>query len=337
MVQVKKFFLVGLSFFVIFGSAISPISAKQSNEHEQALEINYETDLGHENRTKDEIIQELMGEGYSLDDSNFYAKMDILAAQLENNGIVLEDTANEYSDLYIKANKEEIRKKALELDPSAIKALFKSSQSMSLGNEDIEKAQQLIKPFNDEMKYNIKYPDGSSATFYIKTSSNEYQQEGIKTNTNLSGPWNQSEGFTGENFEANPSSEYTTTTWWSYNAGISTAKVEDVLKWGHRDKSSVIDFVSDTGSSFYAGVVKIDTEYLSNSQTGYNSEREYVLQGYTDVVFTVSASFSASFGKYLGISVDAGAGWHQYCIAEILLFSPSKNAIGTYGSAGQFI
>lgn len=85
---------------------------------------------------------------------------------------------------------------------------------------------------------------------------------------------------------------------------------------------------SDTGASSYAGVVLVDKEYLSNHRTG-SIDGDDVLQGYTDVVFKVSGSFSAKAWA-LSISVNAGAGWHQYCVTEIINFGEGS-AWGAYG------
>jgi hypothetical protein len=317
----------------LFGSSVSASP--------QDININYETDLGHDNRTKSAIIEELTGNGLSVEDASFYAKMDILTAQMEKRGIVFEgDNVTEYDELYVKANKEKVRKEALDQDLKAIKSLLKINQAAFAGAKDIERAQKTNKGFKQEMNYEIKYPDGSSVSFYSKDAPSQPADDTVKTNVNdteLLGPWDESSVWYGSNFTADPAMNYTSTREWSYNYGVSYAKIKDILGWHHANGSTVIQYISDTGATSYAGVVSIDLEYLSNHQSGNNGVGQYVLQGYTDARFKVSGSFTASFGQYLSISVDAGAGWHQYCIAEILLFDGAQNAVGAYGYAGQFL
>lgn len=106
------------------------------------------------------------------------------------------------------------------------------------------------------------------------------------------------------------------------------------MDWGITQGSSTLTYYSDTGASSYAGVVIVDKKYLSNHKTGYDVVDEYVLQGYTDVVFKVSGSFSTSAWG-IGISVNAGAGWHQYCITEVINFG-NGSGWGVYGSPATY-
>jgi hypothetical protein len=302
------------------------------------VNIDYENDLGHEGRTLEEIINELVNDGITLEDATFYAKIEILAVQLTKQGIELNlKNVKEYSDLYVKANKKEIREKALQLDKAALKALIKRNAAMIFGKKDIEKVQKINKLGKKRKNYEVKYPDGTVFNFYMSDVKDNENSDIVDTNTQLSGPWDEDDTFYASNFTDEDGGNWTSTRVWDYNAGVSVAKVKDILKWSYGGiGDTTIDFTSDTGASSYGGVVKIDIEYLSNNQSGNNAYGEHVLQGYTDVRFTVDGSFQSTFGA-LTIAVDVGAGWHQYCITEIVLFSSSTGSIGAYGYAGQFL
>lgn len=310
-----------LSASLLFGSMVSPVYAAETKST-PSIDVNYDTALGHGDRTKDEIFEELRSNSLSEEDAEFYAKLDILVAELERKGIEVEppNDISEYSDEYYKANKKEIRENALKLDRKALKTLFAKNKAIGDGEKDIKKTLRVLKNKlkpGKEFKFTVEYPDGSSATYSgITTKVSEDTPEVSTNTTHLGGPWNrEGDSFYSENRET--FGTFTTKTDWSFKSGVGFAKVGDTLKWGITKGSKSLTYYSDTGASSYSGVVLVDKEYLSNKDTGYTDGGDYVLQGYTDVVFKVSASFSAS--KWgLGISVSAGGAWHQYCITEVV-------------------
>lgn len=74
-------------------------------------------------------------------------------------------------------------------------------------------------------------------------------------------------------------------------------------------------YSDDMGAASYAGIVTIDTETPNHQGTTADSLGEFI-QGYYDCRFHVSGSFTATYGP-LSLSLDSGAGWHEYCVIEV--------------------
>ncbi|UOF92569.1 hypothetical protein LSG31_10665 [Fodinisporobacter ferrooxydans] len=138
----------------------------------------------------------------------------------------------------------------------------------------------------------------------------------LQTDTADPGPWTQSAllGVDGDG-----DGNWVSTTQWEYQDGVSYSKVEDQLNWtesnkGYSNQEAVGTL--DQGSEASYGVVQVNT--FSNSNMPYttstNGSSTWV-QGYTDVFFQVSSSFSASYAG-LSISVSSGGQWHQFAVTE---------------------
>ncbi|SFA51262.1 hypothetical protein SAMN05192569_102932 [Parageobacillus thermantarcticus] len=336
--------IISLSLTLAFSINSYSFAAANNTTEFENIQINYEKDLGHENRTKDEIVRDLVNDGLSFEDAEYYAKLDILVNQLEKRNIEVNfDNTPDYSDQYVKAHKKELRDQALNLDKKALKAVLSKNKAMNQGVKDLNNVLDLMQEKykdNKEMEnrvIEIKYADGSSLIFNTGIVKEQEKTKEVKPqSTLLGGPWNKTADIDSVNATDNDGGTYRSTTSWSYVSGASYAKVTDVLRWSFNGKSDLtLSYLSDEGASSYAGVVTVDKEYRSNHKTGYNDDW-HVVQGYTDVQFKVSGSFSASF-KVLGISVNAGAGWHQYAITEAVRFpTTSEGAYGVYYYAGQY-
>ncbi|MBW4081768.1 hypothetical protein [Paenibacillus sp. S150] len=132
--------------------------------------------------------------------------------------------------------------------------------------------------------------------------------------------------------------QITSKTEWSFSSGASYSKLNDVFQWQWygvvtgSGESSVYNFsvapLSDSGAGASYGVVTIASEspnHPRKSGTGTNGK----VQGYMDVQYQVSGSFSATWG-ILSIYVNAGAQWHQYAITEVDGWSYVDHYAGTY-------
>lgn len=341
----KKFIIIVLTSLIVI-TVISPASASQPTNDLSQLKVNYESGLGHTGKTKDEMIGQFVKEGMSYDDAEYYAKLDILVATLENQGIKVNfDGIEDYSDEYVKANKKELRKKALDnLDKKALKAIISRNDATKRGNDDI----QNIINFKRKIKVNqqdtfdqtieVKYPDGSSVVFSSNTyGENEYEE--VKPQTYLSGPWGSNEAYIDTNWidDIDGGNFVSTTDWRFYSSG-HYARVNDTSRWSYSGKSDLtLSWLSNEGSSSSAGIVLVDREYLSNKKSGYESSGAHVLQGYTDIIFKTTGSFSATY-LGLGLTVNGGATWHQYAITEIVrVKETSKGRVFTDHWAASFI
>lgn len=332
-----RFFSALMSVAFLFVVVCSPSYAAMKN---QVVQVNFETAKSHKGKSQGQLVAELRSYGLSKDDAEFYAKIDILAAELERIGRVIEPqnkSIQKYNSTYYKAHKKEIREQALNLDEAALKTIFSSSSSLSHGSNDVQKSIKNIqhklepgKPF----QYTMSYPDGSSVIFTSISTPEKKRISEVETNaTQLGGPWSK-EGDTFSAVNNNQLGTWTTEATWEFKTGVSYSSVKDLLKWSIAENTNTIKFISDTGASSSGGLVQVDHENLSNHASGYTSYGEYVLQGYTDVRFKTTGSFSA--GKWgLEISVDGGAYWHQYCINEIINFG-NGSAWGRYSSAATY-
>lgn len=250
-----------LAFFTVFTLVFAqfnlPASAQEINQNKiNGLNVNYEEDLGHENRTKDEIVTELLSEGVPLEDAEFYAKLDILANQMEINNIELTlDDVETYSNSYVKANPNEIREQALALDKRALTTLLKQHQNFADSTKEVDKINKFNEEFNKTNNASpmevieIKYADGSSTILETSTVKDNEGSDSVSPQVLLRGPWNKTADMDNSfNAVDNAGGSFTTT--WRFFAGISYASVTDVLKWKFGGKSDLtIDYISDSGAS----------------------------------------------------------------------------------------
>ena len=322
----KKRLCVVITLLSVFLFTIcTPVMAESSSSSKKSLkdlEVNYESMSGHEGRTHDQLVKELLNDGLSQEDAEYYADVDILTNQIELQNINIEDDLKDVqklSDQYARTNPDELRQKALNKDPSALKTLLSQNEAIFSGSKDtqqvVEQAVKKEKKDNKGYKVTVEYPDGSKYILLANTVKIE-ESSSVKPNTFVSGPWNSSDWF---DYDAiwTPGS-YTTTTTWQYQSGTSIAKVSDQFKWTYATSpSQKTTYVSDTGSSSYAGTVTIGTEYLSNHANTTATSQSQFIQGYTDVRFQVSQSFSANFQGIISISTSSGSGWHEYAVSEV--------------------
>ena len=306
------------SLAIIFPTTASAqVSASSTSKTLKDLSINYTTMLGHEGRSYDELVQELLNNGLSQRDADYYAKADILANQIEQQDINVDaDLKNTQmlSDQYSRLNPDELRDRALNLDPSALKTVLSQNDALKFGNADTQDTLKALD--NNNYSVTVEYPDGSKFIASSALCKEESGDNELKTNTVVPGPWNDEIAYESYWGACTYTGNWSHNSYWTYSTGVNWARVGDLYGWYYNDPGKYISYNSDTGASAYAGVVTISSESLSNHQNEYSATWGLFLQGYTDVNFHVSSTFKASFLD-LGIDLGGGMGWHGYCVHEV--------------------
>jgi len=263
------------------------------------------------------IVTELLTDGLSQKDAEYYATLDAYVKDLESQGKEIDfSNAVDLEDEWVRANPEEMRNRILQGDKAAIKKAV-LNQAFLHGNEDIRELQEKDKKNNiTRNKYSVKYPDGSELTFSGSTIKEEDINEKVETNTNFdaSAPWNDSTWIS----STYPSSagNYSTKTEWQYKTGVNYSKVNNVTNWYWSNNSNKYGYLrSMNGASASYGVVSVASEDFQNN-IGTSTTDISGFCCYADVRFQVSSSFSAGY-KGLSISVGANGSWHQYAVTEI--------------------
>jgi len=301
-------------------------AADQKNE--ENFQINYEVEKGHHNKSKAQLMDELLADGLTVEEAEYYSEFDILIASLERKGEKIDlNEISSYPSDFVALNELDVKEQALNNDKRAIKSLLERSTSLVHGGEDIDELSKRDS-INPNDKLTIKYPDGSSVTKQAKTVLESADDE-YTTDTAIRGPWNTNGGqddmFKQENLSA--SGTYASSTDVTFKSGTHYAKVTDTLRFkvlnnGTTDKTKwSVEFLSDQGASSGTGIVTA-SESLSNhvgeKATGSNN----FIQGFTDVKFTLSMSVSGSLSFFhdiagIGFEITGGSWWHEYAITEV--------------------
>jgi hypothetical protein len=322
----RKFILLIISSIMFF----SVSSATFASTSEKTPSIDYSKAKGHKGKSKNQLVTELENEGLSKKDADYYAKLDILIAELERQDIhidLMDESINKLSNDYVRTNPDEYRKKILSLDKSALKTAFANNEGWVKGAEDLEKAfknkeyQEILengKPIGKLVT--VKYPDGSTVTGSLTVKEANKDEKIVEPNTYVSNTkWDESKLFSSASHTGE--GQWTATTTWQYTSGSNYAKVRDIFTYNRNKHNSsspdfwTISYVADDGTAASAGVALAESEIPSNHKNT-SADRYSYLQGYTDVKFKVTGSFSASFSG-LGISVTNGATWHQFAVTEV--------------------
>jgi hypothetical protein len=309
----------------------SEVYSQNDSNSLSSLEINYDLDTGHNNRSKKEILDDLVNQGVNYEDAEYYAKLDILASKLEQEGIKINfDEIESYPAEYSAYNMFEIRKKALELDKKAIKSLFEHSSVMENGNKDLKslvKSQSLdvLKSSDALGKTTVKYPDGSSITMNAESVLIK-ADDSYTTDTNWPGPWSgpfgdadmykQGEVTSSGNWYNTNDVQFTSPSYW---ARVNNTYTYQIKNNGSTDRNKwSVHYIESTGASSGSGFITVNTE--SYQHQGESAVGNDYIQGYTDARFTVSTSVGGSIsfaGVALNFSVTGGDFWHQYAINEV--------------------
>jgi hypothetical protein len=307
-------------------SSASTQTSNISNNNIANFHVDYNKDLGHKGRSYNQIANSIENNGVAPSDAQFYAKMDILTSKLEQSNTAINfDNVQSVDQGYANLHPDEMRQRTLNLDLPALKRLLSCNDSLFFGVQDVEKAMKtagsVANGNNVGKSITVSYPDGSSVTATFKTVRDSVYSNIVKTDTNISGPWNYNALILEENIGA--SGSYTTTTTWSFQSGSGYATVEDVYKWSsnYNGSSGTTSYISDSGAVSCDGTIcnvasEVDSNYQNTSAPNANSW----IQGYTDGRFVISTSYSGTFSAvYLSLSITATKNtyWHDYAISEV--------------------
>lgn len=237
--------------------AFAQTSLNTQNKTIDDLEINYTTMLGHEGRSYDELVQEMLKDGLTQDDADYYSKVDILVNQIELQNIDIDTclkNEQKFSDDYVRLNPDKLKDGVLKLDTRALKTVLSQNDALFQGSNDTKDAAQTLS--NNGYNVTIEYADGSKAILLGNTVKDQSEDSEVKTNTNFVGPWNSSYMWDFD-LSDKAAGNYVSTSSWTYTSGVSYANVEDVFHWTLGTTKKTVTAVSDTGASSYAGVVKV--------------------------------------------------------------------------------
>lgn len=284
----------------------------------------------------DEQVKELTSEGMTIEDAEYYIRLNNLVERLENENIefFIEEDVEDISDHEFLINKDYYREKILDGDQRALKKAMKSLESLINGSEY---AERVISTFSDKAAFEIIYPDGSKISYdtRIKESSEMAERERILQNENKSKIENLSKildnnknkdvyGPVKLGYEETVMDEGITYAYdnigcregeWSFESGLSFSKVYLYTEFQlGSNGESTINYARGGQSSY--GIVNI-----ANSTGGVISRpssggANLPAEARNEVVFTVSGSFGATF-LILSLAVEPGMNWTQYIIFRL--------------------
>ncbi|AIQ10801.1 hypothetical protein [Paenibacillus durus] len=327
----KKIISIPIVFTIVTSlsmSAYASGSIPQNDKTEiQSLKINYNLDKGHNNKSKQELIDGMVNEGVNSEDADYYAKLDILAAKLEKESKKINfDEISSYSDEDTNFNMFEIRSKALNLDERAIKTIFEHSSVIARGTKDMQELQKSNKSITSLNNATIKYPDGSSVTrtgevVKIKPETDE----SYTTDTWYPGPWSGAFGEDDMYQEVNLTSSgyYYDTNDIKFESSSYWAKVNNTFTYqiknnGYTDHQKwSVHYINSQGASSSSGFITVTD---SATHQGESATGDDYIQGYTAAKFTISSSVGGEIGFYgiaLNFSVSGGDSWNEYAIVEV--------------------
>jgi hypothetical protein len=337
----KKFFILMVISSMFF--SISSITFAASNEKKP--EINYSADKGHNGKSYKQLVSDLENEGFSTKDADYYAKVDVLIADLERQGIKInlnEVSIKTYTNDEVKANPDEFRQKVLSLDKAALKtALSNHIEGLANGPKDLEKAFN-SNEFQDALengkpigkKVTIKNPDGSTFTGSLIVKEDNKNVKTVEPNTYVqNGLWNQSQGFT--NYSTPGEGNWQAVNNWTYSGSLGTVNTRDILyysfsKHGNPTQSQfwTTSYNSDDGVASSTGSVNIDL-LLPHNHKGESADSSHYIQSWTANRIKVSEALSLSSG-ILSISLSVNNTFYIYTVTE------AKGTGGIYAWKAQY-
>lgn len=239
---------------------------------------------------RENIISELLADGLSQADAEYYADVDCMFREMEAAGEVLDlDLVTcDITDEEVLANQAAFRNRVLSKDPAAIKKALLMDANIS-GQNDIE---SLVQQHEGLKKYTIIYADGSSISCNADNSVTPY---GLTSDTFASG-WL-------DNY-----ADYSHAIEYKLVSGASYSKNRLDVKYTYSSTGSTMTYAVGTQSSY--GVV-----LLANSTGGGITRAEATssnpAEARNSVIYQVSGSISLTSPTGLSIAFNAGATWTQ--------------------------
>ena len=246
-----------------------------------------------------QIIAELMADGLSRSDAEYYAALDAMRRQMEASGetIYLDDSTEELSIQEALQNQGAFRERVLNKDPAALKCALSMSDALN-GSKDLER---LITTYDEQDKYTIVYEDGSEITYDAKAVAKD-KTDLLHTN-----------GTTDETFGSGTlDSGYTNYTGYGeykLTSGTSYSKNRIDVEFTYASTGTTMTYANGTQSSY--GIVTI-----ANSNSGEISREKSTstkpAEANNQVVYQISGALGGNFVHgNVSISISAGATWTQ--------------------------
>ncbi|EGW41090.1 hypothetical protein [Desulfosporosinus sp. OT] len=297
----KKVITLAISLLLVVSSVSTAFGAQDTNSSSQ--------------KTKEQLVQEMLNDGLSIDDANYYADVSKMFDKWKDEGKVL-DLANvkeDLSDEYVNSNPKDFRARILSGDMVAIKKAF-FSQAEKNGQKDI---QEYLKKNPNVSSVKIAYPDSS----YIvavghTTKAVNKEDKGIQTNSWMPGPWNRDYdgGYDASVF--NEPGSYATYFEEQTFSGTNYLKVKCLIDWtltGYDINTWRARITNASGAASSVGLADIvfrngvnhynDTDLYDYAQAYYYADMN------TKTAYTVGSGFSESF--------STNHYYTQYSIIEI--------------------
>lgn len=292
-----------------------------------------------------EEIKELVDEGLSSKDAEYYIKLNKIVMMLEEENIEvnLDKGIEDITDRDFINNKAYYRDKILEGDKIALKKALKSLDNIING---CEYTNRIISTFSDKTAYEIIYPDGTKVAYDTKVKENEkkslierQEQKHLKNKSekaennigHMKDEYKKKDlykpiklgyeetimdkgiTFAYENLGSREGE-------WSFESGVAFSKVYLYTEFQlGEDRVSTIKYARGGQSSY--GIVNIANSTGAIIARAKSLGEELPAEARNEVIFTVSGSFGATF-LILSLSVEPGMNWTQYIIFR--LYEPKK-------------
>jgi hypothetical protein len=270
------------------------------------------------NAPREERIKEMVINGLSRKQAEYYVTLGDKFRQLEKEGIVIDvASAPDLSQQEILSDPAGFRERILDLDPAAIKAALKSP-IYTQGYDDVKK---LAQKYPKRGKYVVQYPEGSSVEMIIDTGQranakavepSAYGQDIYWRSANCHG------GGPGKCVNASTQWKFTGDLYWA-KASVFNLDYTISSKDSHRYWKSETGYY-DVGSAS-DGVVTVTTPNKNTKadSTWWDSENGPVnpywsqAQGYFNSTLSHSVGGSINFVfASLSLDVNSGRSWTQY-------------------------
>lgn len=328
----------------------SKIKASKELLKKFAKTINYDTALNRDGLNKKQLINQFLSYGDTQEKAEYYARLDILVAEVERSNIEIDYTgAKLLDDEYVRTHPDDIEKGIFELNPDVWLTQLESNTKTRLDSDnDLKTVQRenadffLLNKDQPNAVVKIKYPDGS-----VFTSSSEITNfvpdedgitadpksrvnntQGITTQATISpsinGPWVHVSNFEQSKlFNSGVGSNKYISEW---SQTISRSTVINVLKFQVKNNGSsngqnwTTSILSVEGDATGGGVIAPNgghTTARSSSTTGnYATGGSQYVMGYTKGSFLTSGNFSAGIQGF-GLSFTANQIFSQYSIQQL--------------------
>lgn len=276
------------------------------------------------NETPDEIIvdqekvEELVKDGLSVDEAEYLLKLDKKLKSC-NEKIIISDKTSDISDEEVNKDIKSFRKRALELDPAALKKGLQA-KVLKNGYTDIQK---LMERNPEQEKYRVEYSDGSwvevtstleriSVPKNVGVVLNGYSEKTIQADFVGDGSWQKTyemKQLTSTSY----AKQYVTMKWTLTGTDSPTPNGTAIATATYLNGggSSIGTITYGGGSATYTGSQTATAKWNSNGTI--LSPTSDPIQGQFQALFSTSGSIGLT-GVF---SINVSGTWTQYSIVRV--------------------